>query len=160
MTERELPPDLRAPPEAFAREKYIHRLVTKRPASVFFREFERRQKEKELRQHKGIAAVEFRFVDAVYFIAQAAAAGVIGNLSYHAIASLVRAIRKPNRELGGRAVRFELVVSRKTYERLRSKKHPGERARTSLSVLKNELKTTYRLMVTRRDSVPRPMNRP
>lgn len=156
MTEPDFPPDLHGLPEPAAREIYIHRLIRKRPASIFFGEFERLQKEKELQQQEGITAVEFRFVDAIYFIAQAAAAGVIGNLSYHAIASLVRAIRKPNREIGGYEIKFERVVSRKTYERLRRKKHEGKRARTASFVMKNELKTAYVLMVTRKDSSSRP----
>lgn len=103
--------------------------------------------------------VEFRFVNAVYFVARAAAAGVIGNLTYHAIASLVRAIRKPNREIGGAGVKLELVVSRKTYDRIRSEKHGGKRARMVSSVLKSELRRTYTLMVTRKDPVSRPKNR-
>ena len=153
MNDPKFPTDLSGLPEIAAREIYIHQLVRKHPASVFFREFERRKKQEEVQDREEAADVAFRFVDVIYFIAQAAAAGVIGNFTYDRIASLVRAIRKPTRELGGSGVKFELVVSRKTCERLRSKKHAGKRATKGSSVLENELKETYTLMVNPKESL-------
>lgn len=80
--------------ELLEHELYIHRAVGRGVAHKFFVEFENRQKAAEG------GGVEFRFVDAVYFFAVSAAAGVIGNFAYAALASLVRRIRKPRTSSG------------------------------------------------------------
>lgn len=148
----EFPPDLRQFPEIAARELYIHRVVGRGAASIFFREYEWKRKEAFLQRHEGAATVAFRFPDVIYFIAAAAAQGVIGNLTYRAVASVVRAIRRPGHELGGgRSAKFEFIISKKTYERLRKERHSGERAKKPSSVFTRKVTRTYSLMVTRTD---------
>jgi hypothetical protein len=158
MSDLEFSGDLRGLPEIAAREFYIHQVVSKSPASVLFDEFTQRQKEEE-RRREGITGVEFRFAGVVYFMAQTAAAGVIGNLSYKAMGALVRTVRKPKEEFSPSGITFEVVVSRKTYDALRKKRHRGKRANRSSSAVKTELTKTYSLMVTMRDAVGRPRKR-
>ncbi len=127
-------------PDEWAREGYIYQVVGRKPASIFYKEFEERQ--------KAGRDVEFRFHDVVMFFAQAAASGVVGNFTYAAIRQAIRAIRKPKQEIGGKDIRFDTVVSHKTYNRVRREKHVGKRGRTiSTSELEEKVETEYRLMV-------------
>ena len=127
-------------PTEWAREGYIYQAVGRKPASIFYREFEDRR--------KAGREVEFRFHDVVMFFAQAAAAGIIGNFSYAAILQAIKAIRKPKQEIGGKDIRFGTVVSRKTYNRVRRERHVKKRGRTvSTSELEERIETEYRLMV-------------
>ncbi len=127
--------------ELFSREVYIHRAVGRGLARTFFREFEEKEKAAEG------GNVEFRFVDAIYFFAVAAANGVVGNLAYDALARIVRRVRRSEQEVGG-GVRFEVVISRKTYNRLRHQKHSGAKASRNCSEVERKLETEYKLMVT------------
>ncbi len=92
------------------------------------------------------------FADVLYFFAVAAAQGVAGNLAYGALCRLVRAIRKPKQEIGSRELRFETVVSRKTYNRLRREEHPLAKACREPASITSKLETKYKLMVTLRSS--------
>lgn len=146
-SEAKFPPDLRNLPELWARELYIHRVVGRAPASAFFREFERKRQALE-KQRTG-RDVAFRFADVVYFIAQAAAMGIIGNIAYDALARMTRQLinSKPQPILG-RRIKFEVVVSRTTYNCLRKQKHSGRRARDASLPFTHKLKKAYSLMVT------------
>jgi hypothetical protein len=140
------PKDLRVYPETFARELYVYRVVGRGIPHVFYKEFEDRERAKE-EVHGG--EVEFRFHDLIMFFAAAAASGVIGNLTYDAIRKAIEGIRKPQREVASKGIRFESVVSRKTYNRLRRERNPRTRAHRSSSLeLEEKVDTEYRLMVS------------
>jgi hypothetical protein len=119
-----MPKRLRLPkefPNEWAREAYIYHVVGRGLPHVFYKEFEDRKKAGQ--------EVAFRFHDIVMFFAAAAAAGVIGNFTYAAILRAIKAIRKPQQEIGGKDIRLDAVVSRKTYNRVRREKHSGKRGR-------------------------------
>jgi len=81
----------------------------------------------------------------VRFLCEAAAAGVVGNLTYDALAEVLRKIRKPRQE-DIRGIRFEVVVTRKYYNRVRRLKQPKQRGKSEASTeLKEELKAEYGL---------------
>jgi hypothetical protein len=127
-------------PNEWAREAYIYHVVGRGLPHVFYKEFEDRK--------KAGREVAFRFHDIVMFFAAAAASGVIGNFTYAAILRAIKAIRKPKQEIGGADIRFDAVVSRKTYNRVRREKHSGKRGRqVSTFELEEKLQTEYRLMV-------------
>jgi hypothetical protein len=87
------------------------------------------------------------------FFAKAAANGVLGNMTYDAIRELIRSIRKPKLEFGSGGIRFEAVVSRKFYNRVRRKKNSGKRAGSSSTEgVTKQLETEYRLMVSLKKS--------
>ena len=130
------------PLELLLREAYIHRAAGRSLARVFIREHE------QIRQPAKGGNVEFRFEDTVYFFAVAAATGVRKNLAYNSLAALMRAIRKPKHEIAGEGLKFEAVVSRKTYNRLRCQRYPGAMASRSLSGIEKKLEMEYELMVT------------
>lgn len=109
-------------------------------AGAFFRDFEQRRKDAEGWD------VAFRFVDEIYFFAVAAASGVLGNLAYDALCGVVRAVRKPKKEIGG-GVKFEAVISRTLYNRVRRQNHPNARARNTSPTIEKKLETEYKLMV-------------
>ena len=143
------PRNLRQYPEAAAREMYIYRVVGRAPARTFYKEFEDRK-----RAGRDVA---FRFHDLVMFFAQCAAQGVIGNFAFAAILRAIKAIRKPKQEVGSKGVRFEAVVSRKTYNRVRREKNSAKRARQAPThELEERLETEYRLMVRLVDEKGRP----
>jgi hypothetical protein len=136
----EFPKNLRRYPEVAARELYIYRVVRRGLPHVFYKDYEDRR--------KAGRQVAFRFHDIVMFFAAAAASGVIGNFTYAAILRAVRSVRKHKQEAMGDAGRFEEVVLRKTYNRIRREKHHGKRGRqVSTSELEEKLETEYRLMV-------------
>lgn len=140
-TQIEFPKNLRQYPEAFAREMYIYDVVGRGLPHVFYKEFEDSK--------KAGRDVAFRFHNLVMFFAIAAASGVIGNFTYAAIIRAIKAVRKPKLEVGGKGIRFDAVVSRKTYNRVRGESHSGKRARqASGSELEEKLETEYRLMVS------------
>jgi hypothetical protein len=141
------PKDLQIYSEEYAREIYIYRVVGRGLARTFYKEFEEREKAKE------DGEVEFRFVDVVMFFAKAAANGVLGNMTYDAIREVIRSIRKPKLEFGSGGIRFEAVVSRKFYNRVRRKKNSGKRAGSSSAErVTKQLETEYRLMVSLKKS--------
>jgi hypothetical protein len=83
------------------------------------------------------------------FFARAAAEGVIGGFAYAAIVQAIKAIRKPTQEIGNKGIRFDAVVSRKTYNRVRREKNSGKRARQRPTPeLEEKLEREYRLMVS------------
>jgi hypothetical protein len=141
------PKDLQMYPEEHAREIYIYRIVGRGLARTFYKEFEEREKAKEEGE------VEFRFVDVVMFFAKAAANGVLGNMTYDALRKAIKSIRKPRLEFGNGGIRFEAVVSRRFYNRIRQKKNSGKRAdRSSSTKVAKQLETEYRLMVSLKKS--------
>jgi hypothetical protein len=127
-------------PATWAGELYIYDVVGRGLPHLFYAEYEDRQLQGR--------EVAFRFVDVVMFIAAAAASGVIGNFTYAAIANAFKNIRTPSKEIGSQRVRFEAVVSRKTYNRVRRGQHPAKNAhRVRTPELEQELETQYRMMV-------------
>jgi len=137
----DFPKNLRQYPEIWARETYIYRVVGRGLPRVFYKEYE-----DSLRAGR---KVKFHLPNVVMFFARAAAEGVIGGFAYAAIVRAIKAVRKPKREVGGKGIRFEAVVSRKTYNRVRRKEFSGKRARqVSTSELGEKLETEYRLMVS------------
>lgn len=131
--------------KATAHELYIHRAVGRPLPRIFFREYEQRMEA----SHGGNVA--FRFLDVVYFCACAAASGVVGNLTYAALVRAVRAVRRPQRELGNGDAQLEIVVSRLTYNRVLAQRHPGKKAASEASSkVEKELETQYELIVTKR----------
>ncbi len=126
--------------ELMSHEIYIHRAVGEGLARIFFTEFEQREKE------AAGGNVEFRFVDAVYFFTVAAASGVLGNLAYDALKAIVRTVRRPKQEIG--SLKFEVVISRRTYNRLRRARHAGTKALRKSAAVEKKLETEYKLMVT------------
>lgn len=136
------PRDLSDLPEIAARHINNPRLINRKPAAIFYQAYDRRCRN----GRKGIA---FMFPESVYFIAQAAAAGVIGNLAYGALAYAVRRIRKPTREVIGGGIKFELVISRSTYNRQRRQRHPGKKSKSSSATFERKLENIYSLMVSR-----------
>ena len=73
--------------ELLLREVYVHRAVRKSLPHMFIREHE------QIRQAARGGNAGSRFEDAVYFFGVAAATGVRKNLTYNALADLMRAIR-------------------------------------------------------------------
>jgi len=145
----DFPRNLRQYPDAAAREMYIYRVVGRGLPHVFYKEFEDSKKVGR--------NVAFRFPDIVMFFARAAAEGVIGGFAYAAILRAIRAIRKPKQEVGGEGIRFEAVVSRKTYNRVRREKNSGKRVRQrSTYELEENLETEYRRMVLLVDEKGKP----
>jgi hypothetical protein len=114
-----LPKDLQKYPDLLAREVYSYRVVSRGPARIFHQEYE-----DHLRAKLGNKKVAFSLHDIILFLAATAGSGVIQNLSYDALKALVSRIRKPKREFTGGKAKFELVVSRRSYNRLRKEKHP------------------------------------
>jgi hypothetical protein len=140
----EFPKSLRQYPEVLAREFYIYRVVGRGIPRTFYKEYEDRR--------KAGRQIAFRFHDIVMFFAAAAASGVIGNFAYAAIVRAINAVRKPNMEAMGKGDRFEQVVSRATYNRVRREEQPGKRAlQNPTSVLEEKLEVEYRLMVNLRE---------
>ena len=144
MPRSSLPKDLRKFPNVVARELYNYRAISRGPAHVFYKEYE-----DSLRAGIGKEHVAFRLHDVVLFLAKAAAEGIVGNCAYSVLVRAINAIRRPKRELGGSRTRFETVVSRRTYNRVRREHRPSTKAsRTLRSNLEEKLETQYRLMVT------------
>lgn len=137
------PKSLRYLPPVVAHELYRYRVVGRGPARVFYQEYE-----ESLRAKHGGGRVAFSVSDIVLYFANAAAAGVIGNIAYNALMRAVTRLRKPKQELVGGSRKFELVISRRTYERLRKDKHQqGKPSRTVPPITSKKLETQYRLMV-------------
>ena len=146
MTKPLFSKSLRKYPEELARELYIYRAVGREPACVFYKEFEDRQRAHD--EQPGVE-VEYRFHDLVMYFAQAAAQGVIGNFAFAAILWAIRRVREPKQEIASRGIRFDAVISRKTYNRIRREKNPGKRPRkTPTQELEQKLAKEYRLMVS------------
>jgi|SRR6266436_927544 len=131
-----------SPLELLLREVYVHRAAGKSLAREFIREHE------QIRQAANGGNVESRLQDEVYFFAVAAATGVEGNLTYNALAALMRAIHRPKHEIAGGGVKFGAVVSRQTYDRLRRQRYPGAMASRNISGIEKKLEMEYKLMVT------------
>ncbi len=116
------PEDLRRFPDVGAMEMYAYRAVRRGPARIFYKEYE-----DSLRAKIGKERAAFRVHDVVLFFAKAAADGIIGNLAYAALSAIINRIRRPRKEIGGKQARFEAVVSRRTYNRIRRENHPERR---------------------------------
>jgi hypothetical protein len=145
MTEPIFPESLKQYPEEFAREIYIYRAVGRGPARVFYKEFEDRQK---AREEPGVE-VAHGFHDLVMYFAQAAAQGVIGNFTFAALLWAIKRVRQPKQEVASKGIRFDAVISRKTYDRVRRENNPGKRSRQiPTPELENKLEREYRLMVS------------
>jgi hypothetical protein len=116
-----LPKDLRDLPDLAAREIYVYRAVSRAPARLFVEDIEA-----SLQQAGETAtSVVFHLHDVVLYLAKIAGEGIIGNLAYAAVGKVSRAVRLPNKELpGGGKLRFETIISRKAYKRLRIERHP------------------------------------
>lgn len=125
---------------------YIYRVVGHGIPRFFYKQFEDRERAKEgIHGRQG----EFRFHDLVMFFAAAAASGVIGNLAYDAVRKAIQRVRKPGLEIASKGIHFGVVVSRKTYNRVRHEKNPGIRAlRSSTPKFEEKLESEYRLMVS------------
>jgi|HubBroStandDraft_6_1064221.scaffolds.fasta_scaffold86727_2 hypothetical protein len=130
------------PLELLLREVYVHRAVRKSLPHIFIREHE------QIRQSARGGNAGSRFEDAVYFFGVAAATGVKKNLTYNALADLMRAIRRPDHEISGKGLKFEAVISRKTYDRQRRHRYPGAIASGNISGIEKKLEMEYKLMVT------------
>lgn len=130
------------PLELHLRDVYIHRAAGRSLARVFIREH------RQIRQLAKGGTAGFRFEDSVYFFGVAAATGVRENLTYNALAGLMRAIRRPKHEISGKAMKFEAVISRKTYNWQRRQRYSRAMASRSISEIREKLETEYKLMVT------------
>jgi hypothetical protein len=130
------------PLELLLREVYVHRAVRKSLPHIFIREHA------QIRQAARRGSAGSRFEDAVYFFGVAAATGVRKNLTYNALADLLKAIRRPNHEISGQGLKFESVISRKTYDRQRRHRYPGAMASRNISGIEKKLEMEYKLMVT------------
>jgi hypothetical protein len=130
------------PLELLLREAYVQRAAGRSLARVFLREH------RQIRQAAWGRNADFRFEDAVYFFGVAAATGVRKNLTYSALADLTRAIRKPKHEISGKGLKFESVISRKTYDRQRRQMYPRAMASRNVPGIEKKLEMEYKLMVT------------
>jgi hypothetical protein len=131
--------------DGYAGDGYIYRVVGRGLPRIFYKEYEDRC--------KAGRTVSFRFHDLVMFFAKAAAEGVIGHFTYDAIRKAIKSIRTPKQEIGGSEIRFEAIVSCKTYIRLRHDRSPGKRGRGSPTPdLEQRLTKEYGLMVRLRRS--------
>jgi len=128
--------------ESLLREVYVHRAARKSLPHLFIREHE------QIRQAAKGRNAESRSEDAVYFFGVAAASGERKNLTYDALADLMRAIRRPNHEISGRGLKFESVISRETYDRQRRHRYPGAMASRNISGIEKKLEMEYKRMVT------------
>lgn len=138
-----LPKALRVFPNVVAMEMYAYRAVRRGPARVFYRDYEDSQRARMGKQH-----MAFRLHDLVLFFATAAGAGVIGNLAYAALISIVNRIRRPRREIGAEHLQLEAVVSRQAYDRARRQRHPNTKpSRRQEATVERKLETQYRLIV-------------
>lgn len=137
-----LPKALRGFPDLVAMEMYAYRAVGRRPARIFYKEYEDSLRAKTGRDTR------FRVSDLVLFLAGVAGTGIIQNLAYDVLKILVKKIRRPKREFPTGEVRFEAVISRRTYNRVRRENHPGKASRKEVSEeVEQELDTQYRLIV-------------
>lgn len=92
--------------------------------------------------------VAFSLAPEIVFILRAAAEGVIGNIAFAALMTVVNRIRKPKREVFPGVKTLEQVVSRRTYSRYRLEEHPGKRPLRTVSIeFEQNIETEYRLMV-------------
>ena len=130
------------PLELLWREVYVHRAAGRSLPRVFLREHRR------ILQAAWGRNADFRFEDAVYFFGVAAATGVRKNLTYNALADLMRAIRKPKHEISGEGLKFESVISRKAYDRHRRQIYPRAMASRNVPGIEKKLEMEYQLMVT------------
>jgi hypothetical protein len=139
-----LPKALQRLPDPVAMEMYAYRVVGREPARTFYKEYEN-----SLRARTGKKTrVAFRVSDLVLYLASVAGAGIIQNLAYDVLKAVVRKIRRPQKEFPASGLRFEAVVSRRTYNRVRRERHPDRASRKSASEqVEQELETKYRLTV-------------
>ena len=143
MPKNALPKDLQEYPDVVANELYKYRTISRGPARVFNIEFEN-----TLRASSGTKNVAFHLHDAALYFAKAAGEGVIGNLAYAALVKAISSIRRPRREFPRAELRFEAVISRRSYTRQREKHHPETAPIRKVSpALNQKLETEYRLMV-------------
>jgi hypothetical protein len=139
-----LPKDLRDLPDVIAHELYVYRAVSRDPARLFMKEIEDSQRE----GMEG-ATVAFRLHDIVLYFARIAGEGIIGNLAYATVSRVVRAVRRPNKEILGTNLLFETTISKTTYKRLREKTHPLTRpALKATPTFEEKAEKQYKLMVT------------
>jgi hypothetical protein len=90
----------------------------------------------------------FRVSDLAFFCAAAAASGVIGNLAYATLLGIVRTVRRPKKEIGTKNVRFDTVISRKTYNHIRREQNPNSGPkRRAPKQIEHEIETKYQLIV-------------
>lgn len=137
-----LPKALRGFPDLVAMEMYAYRAVGRRPARIFYKEYEDSLRAKAGRKTR------FRVSDLVLFLAGVAGTGIIQNLAYDVLKILVKKIRRPKSEFPSSEVRFEAVISRRTYNRVRRENHPGKASRKEVSEeVEQELEIQYRLIV-------------
>jgi hypothetical protein len=141
-----LPKDLRRFPDVVAHELYVYRAVSRGPAAKFLLEIEAAK-----RKEMGVRAdeVAFRLHDVLLYFAKVAGEGVIGHLAWHTLCRIVKAIRKPTKEFPRNDLKFEIAISKKTYDRIRKEHHPGTRPTLKASpAFEEKAETQYRLMVT------------
>lgn len=164
MARTDFPDDLRELPEVAAREIYNYRVVGRGFPRVFYKEYEEKARQRHRRfrprgqgRYASAPHVALSVGELVLFLAAAAGMGILQNASYDLVKWLVRKLRKPKQEMVGRTTRFESVISRETYNRVRRENHPGKKAlKTSTTELEQRLETKYRLMVTVVDERGRP----
>lgn len=144
MPKDRLPKDLRKFPDLFARELYAYRATSRGPAKVLIQEYEN-----TLRKLSKNETLAFRLHDVVFYLAKAAANGIVGNIAYAALDKLVGALRTRTQEIGSKKIEFRTVISRKTYNKLRRERHPGQNSLSAIPAkLDEKLHTEYRLMVS------------
>lgn len=92
--------------------------------------------------------VKFRFADVVYFVIASATSGIIGNLAYAAVKSLVKRIAGANQE---KVIKqFEQVISEVRYEQLRIESHGQEPPLVEVHEdTVSEIRTKYRILLER-----------
>jgi hypothetical protein len=153
MPTHAFPKDLRNLPDVVASELYRYRAVERGLAHTFYMEYENSLRAKaategvvgSVKRGKNVA---FCLADVVNFFAKAAAEGVVGNIAFLVLVKAIGALRKPKQEIMGRGLRFEAVVSRRTYNRRRRAHHPEKKASRALAPkLQEKLETQYRLIV-------------
>jgi hypothetical protein len=148
-----VPKKLREMHDLVVQELYSYSVVSRGAARVFCEEYEER-----LRSKLKSPGAKFHLHNIVLFMAKTAGTGVISNLAYAALVRLVAAVRKPKQEFPPNKYRFEAVISRTTYNRLRRERHPETKASRLVSDgLETKLQTDYRLMVmlTKDSATPR-----
>lgn len=147
-----LPKDLHDLPDVMAHELYVYRAVSRAPARLLVEEIEAAKRE----EGETATTVAFRLHDIVLYFARIAGEGIIGNLAYAAVSRVVRAVRRPNKEILGDNLLFETTISMKTYKLLRVKRHPLTRpALKAAPAFEEKAEKEYRLMVTLKRTPPK-----
>ena len=124
--------------EDFLHEMYRYALASQGLRRTLYEEFEKRKRVG--------AAVAFSFQDVVFFIVAAAAAGIIGNLSYDALKKLIRRVIASQKTRDETIKILPEVISEQRYREL-AESSQNEVIIETEEEIELKLRRTYRLVM-------------